>query len=63
MKSVVNQIHFKMNLYWLNTKKGASLKEHLDSFTKLLAELVNYDDVIQDEAKAMCLVNSLPKKI
>lgn len=32
------------------------------SFTKLLAELEDYDEVVQDEEKAVCLVNSFLEK-
>lgn len=37
-----------------NMKKGDT---HLDSFTKLVTDLVNYDEVIGEEEKTLCLVN------
>ena len=62
VKKVANRIHLKRNLYRYNMKKGATLTEHLDSYNKLLAELVNYDEKINDEEQALCLINSLPEK-
>lgn len=62
VKNVANRIYLKKNLYRFNMKKGATPTEHIDSFNKLLTELVNYDEVISDEEKATCLVNFLSEK-
>lgn len=56
MKNVVNRIHLKINMYPFNMKMGTI--EHLDSFTKLLANLVGYDEIIGDEEKTLCSENS-----
>ena len=37
------------------------MTEHIDNFTKLLADLQNLGDEIKDEDKALILLNSLPE--
>ena len=40
-------------------KKGISIGEHMNNYTKLLADLANVDELIKDEDKALILLNSL----
>ena len=41
-------------------KKGCSVNEHLNCYTKLLTDLVNIDVEVNEEDKAVILLNSLP---
>ena len=41
-------------------KKGCSINEHLNRYTKLLTDLVNVDVEVDEEDKAVILLNSLP---
>ena len=43
-------------------KRGLSINEHMNNYTKLLTNLVNADIKIDEEDKAMILLNSLPDK-
>ena len=41
-------------------KRGLSIDEHINNYTKLLTDLVNVDVNIEEEDKVMILLNSLP---
>jgi len=41
-------------------KRGCSINEHLNRYTKFLTDLVNVDVKIDEEDKALILLNSLP---
>jgi len=41
-------------------KRGLSVDEHMNNYTKLLTNLVNVDVKIDEEDKAVILLNSLP---
>jgi len=41
-------------------KRGLSIDEHMNNYTKLLTDLVNMDVKIDEEDKAVILLNSLP---
>jgi len=43
-------------------KRGCSIDEHMTSYTKLLTDLVNVDVEIDEEDKAVILLNSLPRE-
>ena len=43
-------------------KRGCSIDEHMNSYTKLLTDLVNVDVKINEENKAVILLNSLPEE-
>jgi len=51
-----------MKLYRFQLKKSISIGEHMNNYTKLLADLANVDVVIEDEDKALILLSSLPDK-
>ena len=59
-KSVENRLHLKRRLYRFQLKKGTSIGDHMNHYTKLLADLANVDVVIEDEDKALLLLSSLP---
>ena len=44
----------------LHVEEGTLCGEHMDNYTKLLTELVNVDVNIEEEDKALILLNSLP---
>jgi len=41
-------------------KRGLSVDEHMNNYTKLLTDLVNVDVKSDEENKAVILLNSLP---
>jgi len=43
-------------------QRGCSINEHLNSYTRLLTDLVNVDVEIDEEDKAVVLLNSLPRE-
>jgi len=43
-------------------KRGLSIDEHMNNYTKLLTDLVNVDVKIEEENKVVILLNSLPDK-
>ena len=43
-------------------QRGCSINEHLNRYTKLLIDLVNVDVEIDEEDKAVILLNSLPRE-
>lgn len=59
-KSIENRLYLKKKLFRFEYKGGISLSEHLDNFDKILADLQNLDVKIDDEDKALLLLNSLP---
>lgn len=58
-KSIENRLHLKKKLYRFQFK-GTKMIQHLDAFNKLIADLLNLDEEIKDEDKALLLLNSLP---
>jgi len=43
-------------------KRGCSINEHMNSYAKHLTDLVNVDVEIEEEGKAVILLNSLPEE-
>jgi len=41
-------------------EEGGSISDHINTYTKLLADLANVNVVIDEENKALILLNSLP---
>ena len=60
IKSVENRLHLKMRLYCFQLKKGISISEHVNDYTKLLVDLANMNVVIEEEDKTLILLNSFP---
>ena len=60
-KSVENKLYLKKKLFRFDYKKGISMAEHLDDFNKIITNLLNLDVKIEDEDKALLLLNSLPE--
>ena len=43
-------------------QRGSSIDEHMNSYTRLLTDLINVDVEIDEEDKAVILLNSLPRE-
>jgi len=52
----------KSKLYSFQIQIGCSINEHLNRYRKLLTDLVNVDVEIDEEDKAVILLNSLPRE-
>jgi len=59
-KSIENRLYLKKMIFHFQHKKGTSMNEHLNDFNKMIADLKNLDVEIDDEDKALLLLNSLP---
>ena len=59
-KSIENRLYLKRKLFRFQYKEGTSMLDHLNVFNKLIADLLNLDEEIKDEDKALVLLNSLP---
>ena len=59
-KSIESRLLLKRRLYCFQLKKELSVAEHINDYTKLLTDLVNVDVDIEEEDKAVILLNSLP---
>ncbi|KAK8936454.1 hypothetical protein KSP39_PZI012284 [Platanthera zijinensis] len=59
-KSMENCLHMKHQLYRFQMRRGVSIDEHLNEFMKLLTDLLNMDEDIDDKDKTFLLLNSLP---
>jgi len=58
-KNIENRLHMKRRLYHFQLKKGISIGEHMNNYTKFLADLTNVNLVIEEEDKALILLSSL----
>ena len=61
-KSIESRLQLKRRLYRFQMKRGLSINEHMNSYTKLLTDLVNIDVKIDEEDKAIILLNFLPEE-
>ena len=63
MKSNENRLHLKRRFYRFQLKKEIFISEHMNNYTKFLVDLVNVDEVIKDEDKALILLSFLPDDV
>ena len=61
-KSIESQLQLKSKLYCFQMQSGCSIDEHMNSYTRLLTDLVNVDVEIDEEGNAVILLNSLPRE-
>jgi len=61
-KSIENRLHLKRRFYRFQLKRGLSIDEHMNNYTKFLADLINMDVEIKEEDKMIILLNSLPNE-
>ena len=59
-KSLENRLYMKKKLFRFTYAPGMSMNDHVNSFNKILADLLNLDEKFEDEDKALLLLNSLP---
>ena len=58
-KSIESRLQLKRRFYRFQMKRGNSVDERVNSYTKLLTYIVNVDVKIDEEDKAVILLNSL----
>lgn len=59
-KSIENRLYLKKKFFWFQYKEGILMSEYLNDFNKTLADLLNLNVEVEDEDKALLLLNSLP---
>jgi len=59
-KSVENRLYLKRRFYYFQLKRELSINDHINSYTKLLADLTILNVVTEDEDRALILLSSLP---
>ena len=59
-KSLLNRILLKKRFYSLKMKEGAKVSEHLNTFNYILSQLESIGVKMDDEAKAVTLLCTLP---
>ncbi|KAE8683864.1 hypothetical protein F3Y22_tig00111166pilonHSYRG00202 [Hibiscus syriacus] len=60
-KSLANILFLKQRLYSFKMHEEKSISEQIDEFTKIIDDLENIDVKMEDEDKALLLLNSIPK--
>ncbi|KAL9453765.1 hypothetical protein AB3S75_009385 [Citrus x aurantiifolia] len=61
-KNVENRLYMKKKLYRFIYAPNVSMNDHVNSFNKILAGLLNVDEKFEDEDKTLLLLNSLPNE-
>ena len=59
-KSIENRLYIKKKLYRFTYAPGMSMNDHVNSFNKILADLLNLDEKFEGENKVLLLFNSFP---
>jgi len=59
-KSIESRLELKRRLYRFQMKRWLSIGKHMNNYTKFLTDIVNVDIKIEEEDKAVILLNSLP---
>ena len=61
-KSLAYRLFLKKRLYTFLMKEGMPIQVHIDTFNKIILELIRVENVkIRDEVKAFFLQSSLPQ--
>jgi len=61
-KSVESRLQLKSKLYRFQMQRGCSIDKRMNSYTRLLTDLVNVDVEIDEEDKVVILLNTLSRK-
>ena len=59
-KCFENKLYMKKKLYRFTFAPGMSMNDHVNSFNKILADSLNFDEKFEDEDNALFLLNSFP---
>ena len=59
-KTITNKLYLKKQLYALHMSEGTDFLSHLNVFNGLITQLANLGVKIEEEDKAILLLNSLP---
>ena len=59
-KSCENRLYLKKKLFRFQYQPGTTINEHIALFNKLVADLLNLEENVKDEDKALLLLASLP---
>ena len=60
-KSLTNKLCLRWELYQLMKDEDTSMQDHINTFNKLVCQLLNADEKLTDEEQALLLLASLPK--
>lgn len=59
-KSLANRLYMKQRLYSFKMHEKRSISDQIDIFNKILDDFTNIDVKLEDEDKALILLNALP---
>ena len=62
-KSNEDQLYLLKRLFCLQLKLDMIISSHIDEFNKLIADLLNLDEIFKDELKTMLLIGFLPDEL
>ena len=62
-RALPNHIYLKEHLYGFKIEESKPIDDALDEFNKLVLDLESLDIKVEDEDKALILLNSLPKSL
>lgn len=60
-KSLANGLHMKQKLYSFKIADEKNISEKIDDFIKIMDDLENIEVKLEEEDKALILLNSLPR--
>lgn len=60
-KSLANRLYMKQRLYSFKIGEDMSISDQMDDFIKILDDLENIEVKLEDQDKALILLNSLPR--
>ncbi|KAJ0075081.1 hypothetical protein Patl1_34101 [Pistacia atlantica] len=61
-EEILSRFYLKKQLSNFRIKEGTSMSDHLNDFNQLVTKLLDFGVVIEDEDKALYLLNLLPDK-
>lgn len=61
MKSLANRFYLKHRLYSFKMQEDKPISDQIDEFNKIIDDLENIEVSLEDEDKALILLNSIPR--
>eukprot|EP00268_Persea_americana_P044520 TRINITY_DN4499_c1_g1_i1.p1 TRINITY_DN4499_c1_g1~~TRINITY_DN4499_c1_g1_i1.p1 ORF type:complete len:236 (+),score=55.27 TRINITY_DN4499_c1_g1_i1:1231-1938(+) len=58
-KNLTNKLHLKKQLYGLKMEEGCDLMEHMNTFNRMISDLLRLDVKFDEEDRSLLLLNSL----